>query len=57
MHTPQWRLAAEAAATAEEEATVEEEATEEATEDQRHIVLAGRSNPRQIRCEYRVRLT
>jgi hypothetical protein len=39
MHTPQWRLAAEAA----------EAAAEEATEDQRHIVLAGRSNPRQIR--------
>ena len=40
------------------EAAAEEATAEEATEDQRrHIVLAGRSIPRQIRCEYCFRLT
>ena len=39
----------QAEAEAEAEAGAE---AEEATENQHRIVLAGRSNPRQIRCQY-----
>ena len=43
----------QAGAEAETEAGAEAEAeAEEATENQHRIVLAGRSNPRQIRCQY-----